>query len=200
MLVARLDRDALALDHQLGPHRASMRNLIDEQNLTVEARERKHRGLDNAAIVSGRLDVSTHEAKVKLIDAQNLSVEVRERKHQGLSNVRSLLAMTKHKAKALTGAAVTVNDQTLAASAMAKVDKKGTKAGKEMEDLKEALTGTEVTKRVAYGLTVKDQERRRFVIHFRDTMKTYNLAVSQHDHAVRAAKKTKLALEEHSNL
>ncbi len=47
------------------------RKLIDAQNLTAEARERKHLGLDDAAIVSGQLDVSNHEAKRKLtVDAQ----------------------------------------------------------------------------------------------------------------------------------
>jgi hypothetical protein len=47
---------------------------------------------------------------------------------------------------------------------------------------------------------VKDQQRRRLVIHFKDTMETYNLAVSRHADAVRAAKKARLAIEERSKL
>ena len=97
------------------------RKLVDQQNLTVEDRDRKHLGVDNTVIVVGGFDVSTHETKHKLIDQQNLTVEVRDRNHLGLSNIKSLHGMTKHKAKALNDETVTVNDKTLTTCAMDKV-------------------------------------------------------------------------------
>ena len=63
-----------------------------------------------------------------------------------------------------------------------------------------SVTRKEVNRSVAYCLTVKDQERRRLMIYFRDTMETYNLAVSRHDDAVRAAKKAKFDVEERDKL
>ena len=47
--------------------------------------------------------------------------------------------MTKHKAKALTGTEVTVNDQPQAASAMTTVKRKDTKAGKKLHSLEDAV-------------------------------------------------------------
>ena len=53
-----------------------------------------------------------------------------------------------------------------------------------------------VTQRVKYGKKVKDQERRRLVKDFENKRKVYYTAVSQRDHAVRDAKKGRLAAEE----
>ena len=65
---------------------------------------------------------------------------------------------------------------------------------------RQLVTGTEVTRRFANGLTVKDQQRRRLVSNFKDTMKAYNVAVSRHDVAVQTARKAKLAADECSKI
>jgi len=53
-----------------------------------------------------------------------------------------------------------------------------------------------VTKRVKYGKSVKDQERRRLVADFDNKRKAYSTAISQRDIAVRDAKKARLTAEE----
>ncbi len=57
-----------------------------------------------------------------------------------------------------------------------------------------------VSKRVKYGKTVQDQERRRLVTDFEDKRKAYSTTISQRDIAVRDAKKKRLAGEEPSEL
>jgi hypothetical protein len=224
-------------------HEAKGKMIDADKNLTATDRERKHDGLENAAIASGQFAVSTHEAKGKKIDEQkNLTVADKERKHQDLKNVRTLHGATKHKAKQLAAEAVSINDQRVAASALAMVKRTITGGASELSLLEDALDAlragwpgwgvitqaegkqwpetepqehdsvlsfirwrqdvgySNVSKRVKYGKTVKDQERRRLVTNFDDKRKAYSTAVSRRDVAVRDAKKHRLADEERSEL
>jgi hypothetical protein len=195
--------------------------------------------LHNAAIVSGAFDLSTHDAKGKMIDAaEYLTAAGKERKRQGLKNMRTLQAATKHDATKLTAEAVSIDDQRVAASAVARVNRNVTRGDSELSLLEDSLNAlragwpcwgvitqaegkqwpeTEpreqdtvlafstwqkrvgakyVTQRVKYGKKVKDQERRRLVKDFENKRKAYSTAVSQHDIAIRDAKKGRLAAEE----
>jgi hypothetical protein len=108
-------------------------------NLSLWAKHRVIFDLQSQAIVSGQLDVSTHEAKKKLIDAQDLTGEARAKKHRILDNTAIVQSMTKHEAKALKAAAATDDERAMASLAMAKVKRTVTKAPKEMDDVEHAL-------------------------------------------------------------
>jgi len=216
---------------------------VTASNLSPWAKNRVIVDRHSQAIVSGAFDLSTHDAKGKKIDArEDLTAPQKERKHQGLKNVRTLHSATKYSAKQLTAEAVSINDQRVAASAVARVTRKNPRAASELSLVEDALDAlraawpawgvvtqaegkrwpetepresdavlgfgwwvvavgkANVTQRVKYGKTVKDQARRRLVADFDDKRKAYAKAIRELDNAVSDAKKERLAAEEPSDL
>ena len=117
------------------------RQIIDSLDITDAAKKQKHSGLDNAAIIAGQFAVCTHPEKRRIIDdSLDITDAAKKQKQSALDNMSTLYRMTKHAAKKLSAAAVTVDQKKLGASAMAKVTKKGTtRVQEELDAAEDAL-------------------------------------------------------------